>query len=724
MSEIKSVRIRKLTTGSNTGNLDLKVIISSGTASNTQRFVKAVVPTTGQTYWSQIEFIGPRYDSKTNDEIIEEFVNSNSAREITRLGLAPSTKLYTILQNPWEDSIPFLRNFGEDPYYLNNGSSIKVNWQKPLIISYSFNPFYVYALGTQSPATSIVVETIVNLDGKSPSELELDYPNKFNLFYNPGSFSLTSSVSDAVIQSQTNGFGQFISNRNYSLDIDGEQLLNDESISSIENSIYFPKVGPSDVVVPVSGYQYSDVNLNEINTPLDIYKTVTIIPRRIKPDGQGDESEKRREWTFDSDLKPDYVLNHEDNLAYTVDDRVRFNSDVKDLTIVQKTIDTWIRELSLVYPSAKNYGLKLNNPPYEKPTENLIADYSPINGWGMSGESDIFPDGIDFKFQVVGTNSNTIVPLITSTVSDSTVASGSTPSQIEKLKMQIKFPENWTVKADEKADPFSIWIGDIEADIPPEGFEYSDEVEDMSLLAPEYLEDRFQGEDEQAIFETQEYESEEVAEQTIKQAEVINNAPPEQAYSGYVQGKHKLDMIPGEFITNSKSKIKCCQIDGKPVSVSIAPAVLDLIDAAKKDGVSIKVNSGFRPAFNPSVKTKSESGVSVTAQSQEELYAIFLRDRSPDTAKPGNSKHGSGIAIDFNTGGRNKFSPLNEKNYKWMIKNSWKFGFVRTVKSEEWHFEYWPDAAKSKGPYGKLDKSNPKFYTDLGLNNLQAPNYS
>ena len=206
--------------------------------------------------------------------------------------------------------------------------------------------------------------------------------------------------------------------------------------------------------------------------------------------------------------------------------------------------------------------------------------------------------------------------------------------------MQTKFPENWTVRSDERAATFSIWIGDIEADIPPEGFNYSDEVEDMSLISPEYLEDPFQGEDEQAIFESQEFESEEVAAQTAQQAEIINNAPPEQAYSGYVPGKHKLDMIPGEFVTNSKSKIKCCQIDGKPVSVSVAPAVLDLIEAAKKDGITIKVNSGFRPGFNPSIKTKSESGVSIEAQSQEELYAVYLKKKSPDTAKPGTSKHG------------------------------------------------------------------------------------
>ena len=58
-----------------------------------------------------------------------------------------------------------------------------------------------------------------------------------------------------------------------------------------------------------------------------------------------------------------------------------------------------------------------------------------------------------------------------------------------------------------------------------------------------------------------------------------------------------------------------------------------------------------------------------------------------------------------------------------MIKNSWKFGFLRTVGSEEWHYEYWPEKAKS-GPYGKLSNSNKQYWSDLGLNNLQSPNWS
>ena len=104
---------------------------------------------------------------------------------------------------------------------------------------------------------------------------------------------------------------------------------------------------------------------------------------------------------------------------------------------------------------------------------------------------------------------------------------------------------------------------------------------------------------------------------------------------------------------------------------------------------------------------------------------------SPATAAPGYSKHNNGKAIDFNTGSRtgNIASPLNDDLYSWLIRNSWKYGFVRTVSTEEWHFEWIGITAASSGPYTKLSPSpvikdpskypNNCYYEDLGLNNLR-----
>ena len=44
-----------------------------------------------------------------------------------------------------------------------------------------------------------------------------------------------------------------------------------------------------------------------------------------------------------------------------------------------------------------------------------------------------------------------------------------------------------------------------------------------------------------------------------------------------------------------------------------------------------------------------------------------------------------GIAIDMQTGGRDGSIT---KIYKWMMEHAWRYGFVRTVRSERWHWQY------------------------------------
>ena len=251
---------------------------------------------------------------------------------------------------------------------------------------------------------------------------------------------------------------------------------------------------------------------------------------------------------------------------------------------------------------------------------------------------------------------------------------------------------------------------------PEPSFDFGEDEQDLSLLGEEFTEADFEGKEESEL-EIQEYPDEKTRLETENQALLINQKP-------YIPGKYKLDLIPGVFLNNKKQGIQCCQIDGRPINVNIADAVLDMKEAAKKDGINLIVTSGFRPGFNPSIVATSESGVKVTAQSQEELYqqnCIGKPKCSPATAPAGRSKHGNGIAVDFNTGSRTGKirSKLNNSVYTWLVKNSWRFGFIRTVSSEEWHYEYWPDDSK-KGPYAKLSGSNNNlFYSDLNLNNIQ-----
>ena len=122
----------------------------------------------------------------------------------------------------------------------------------------------------------------------------------------------------------------------------------------------------------------------------------------------------------------------------------------------------------------------------------------------------------------------------------------------------------------------------------------------------------------------------------------------------------------------------------------------------------------FRSRLYTSERVKHPSDEDFIFNATSEAYF-------PATAPPGSSNHGDGEALDLNTGSRVSFNKkLNDNIYIWLCKNSWKYGFIRAVSTEEWHFEYWPDKAK-KGPYAlvKPQPGNDRlFYADLGLDKL------
>lgn len=220
---------------------------------------------------------------------------------------------------------------------------------------------------------------------------------------------------------------------------------------------------------------------------------------------------------------------------------------------------------------------------------------------------------------------------------------------------------------------------------------------------------------------------------TTKPAQVINNTLP--PINSDPAG---LELIPNTTVKDNKGNTpELIVIDGQPVVKATGIAYLAMKQQAASEGVTLKISSGFRPAFGANFSGLTSKGRNITFTTQETLRrdksrwitsqrAKYTSDDqyvfdapasafNPATAAPGLSQHGSGIAIDMNTGGRTNFTPLNSPNYVWLVKNSYKFGFIRTVGTEEWHYEYLPDAAK-QGPYAKVAGTNGnKFYNDLGL---------
>jgi hypothetical protein len=104
------------------------------------------------------------------------------------------------------------------------------------------------------------------------------------------------------------------------------------------------------------------------------------------------------------------------------------------------------------------------------------------------------------------------------------------------------------------------------------------------------------------------------------------------------------------------------------MTTTTACAFSKLRAAALQSGVNIKINSGFR-----------------TLARQQYFWNCYQTKSCNNgnlAARPGTSNHGVGIALDLNT--------ASGGVYTWMTNNARKYGFVRTVPSETWHWEYRP----------------------------------
>lgn len=108
---------------------------------------------------------------------------------------------------------------------------------------------------------------------------------------------------------------------------------------------------------------------------------------------------------------------------------------------------------------------------------------------------------------------------------------------------------------------------------------------------------------------------------------------------------------------------------------------LAMADAARADGVTLEVNSGFRDFA-----------------AQKALFDGHARDpvHFAPANRPGNSNHQNGIAFDINV-----HKSEQSAEYLWLAKNATRFGFLRTVSREAWHWELRPAAAAAARAKGK-----------------------
>jgi hypothetical protein len=107
--------------------------------------------------------------------------------------------------------------------------------------------------------------------------------------------------------------------------------------------------------------------------------------------------------------------------------------------------------------------------------------------------------------------------------------------------------------------------------------------------------------------------------------------------------------------------IQVIHVGGKPTTKTTGHAFLKMQAAAHEAGVRLSLTSGFR-----------------TMAEQKHLYNCYTSKSCNNgnlAARPGYSNHQSGTAVDLSTS-------------TWLARNASRFGFVRTVSKESWHYEY------------------------------------
>jgi len=155
-----------------------------------------------------------------------------------------------------------------------------------------------------------------------------------------------------------------------------------------------------------------------------------------------------------------------------------------------------------------------------------------------------------------------------------------------------------------------------------------------------------------------------------------------------------------------KGSAQMYMYDSYPVTGQILSAYKAMQSAALADGIDLHLSSGYRDPFKNIVLGNGK----FISTAQYNLRRQNVKDKSkkdndnylrnepsskfdPATARPGWSNHNSGIAIDLNCKGA-KFGGVIMPIYEWLTLNAYKYGFVRTVSSEEWHWEYRPGSAQ------------------------------
>lgn len=132
--------------------------------------------------------------------------------------------------------------------------------------------------------------------------------------------------------------------------------------------------------------------------------------------------------------------------------------------------------------------------------------------------------------------------------------------------------------------------------------------------------------------------------------------------------------------------------NGQKIDSRIYPALQEMFDAARAEGIYSVVREGYR--------TAEEQQDILDDKIQAYINEGYSEARAEKTAKewvalPGTSEHQLGIAVDINA---DKSKCSNEEVYTWLAENAYKYGFILRYPMEKqeitgtsyepWHYRY------------------------------------
>lgn len=175
-----------------------------------------------------------------------------------------------------------------------------------------------------------------------------------------------------------------------------------------------------------------------------------------------------------------------------------------------------------------------------------------------------------------------------------------------------------------------------------------------------------------------------------------------------VDKRHSLppDFVPGDLVSLKKFSL-ALYFGDVTVRRSIMPAILEMVHAAKNEGITLVFSSGYR----------SYDYQKYVYEREVKAYGQEMADR--ESARPGASQHQLGTAIDF---GSITDDFAATRAGAWLAAHGWEYGFslsyprgqeaITGYRYESWHYRYVtkPGALLQRKYFGDIQQYMMEFF--------------